>query len=303
MRFHLVLNRRGGTLRTLDVEAFAASAVSILEGAGHHVSVAIVSGEDIADALDAAVSGSAEVVLVGGGDGTISAAAGRLTGSGKALAVLPAGTMNLFARSLGIPLELESAVRAFAAGEIRSVDLASANGQVFVHQFSIGLHARLIELREKAVFRSRLGKMWASARAGASALFRPPRLRVRLAMDHETVQCVTAGVGITNNPFGEGHLPYADMPDEGVLGIYVTRARRKRDLALFVMKLALGRWKTNRHVDIYRSGKVTLSLQSPPRRFGCAIDGELRDLETLTRLEILPGALKVLVPGNEVAGA
>lgn len=298
MHFHIVLNRQGGTLRTLDIEAFAANAGSILEGAGHTVSTSIVDGEQIEESLDAAVSGPAGVILVGGGDGTVSAAAGKLMGSGKALAILPAGTMNLFARSLGIPLELQAAVHAFSSGEIRAVDLASGDGRIFVHQFSIGLHAKLIELREKAEFRSRIGKIWASTRAGIGALFRPPRLKVRLEMDDDIVECATAGVGITNNPFGEGHLPYADMPDEGVLGIYVTRARRKRDLALFAMKLALGRWKTNRHVDIYRSRKVTLTLQSPPRRFGCAIDGELCDLETLTRLEILPGALNVLVPAE-----
>ncbi|MEO3389259.1 diacylglycerol kinase family protein [Mesorhizobium sp. CAU 1741] len=295
MHFHIILNRQGGTLRTLDVDAFAAKSKATLEEAGHTVSTLTVDGKKIEEALTQAVEGPADVIMVGGGDGTVSAAAGKLMNTSKALAILPAGTMNLFARSLAIPLQLETAVNAFAGGEIRSVDLARANDRVFVHQFSVGLHAKLIELREKAEFRSRLGKIWASARAGLNALFRPPNLKVTLEMDDEMVEVATTGVGISNNPFGEGHLPYADMPDKGVLGVYVTRAWRKRDMALFALKMAMGQWKTNPHVDIYQSRKVTLKLKSKPKRFGCAIDGELCDLDGSTRIEILPGALKVLV--------
>ena len=89
----------------------------------------------------------------------------RLMGKKKALAILPAGTMNLFARSLGIPLTLDAAVQSFADGKVQAVDIATANGQPFVHQFSIGMHAKLVHLREKMDFGSRLGKIRASARA------------------------------------------------------------------------------------------------------------------------------------------
>ena len=105
----------------------------------------------------------ADVVLAGGGDGTVSAAAAALMGKKKALAILPAGTMNLFARGLGIPLSLDAAVEAFADGEVRPVDMASANGRPFVHQFSIGMHAKMVGVRDKMEFGSRLGKMRASA--------------------------------------------------------------------------------------------------------------------------------------------
>ena len=101
-------------------------------------------------------------MLAGGGDGTISAAAARLMNSKKALAILPAGTMNLFARGLGIPQTLDAALESFADGEVIAVDMASANGRPFVHQFSIGMHARMVQLRQKMAFGSRLGKMRAS---------------------------------------------------------------------------------------------------------------------------------------------
>jgi len=296
MHFQVILNRDGGSLRTIDVDGFGERLRQVLEAAGHQVAVTIVDGGEMDVALDEAVEGDCDVVMVGGGDGTVSAAAGRLQGSDKALAVLPAGTMNLFARSLAIPLQLDAAVEALAGGTIRAVDVASANGLIFVHQFSIGLHAKLIRLRERRSFNSRLGKMRASLQAGLAAFLNPPRMRATLEVDETEISVTTSGIGVTNNLFGEGHLPYADDPAGGVLGIYITRARRRRDLLVFLANMALGRWKANDKVEIMTAREVKLRIVRPYRRFGCAIDGELRDLDTETVLKLHPGALKVVVP-------
>lgn len=299
MRFQVVLNRDGGTLRRRDADAVAGSLREALEAAGHAVSVAAVAGDGMDAALDEAAAGPADIVMVGGGDGTVSAAAARLAGSDKALAVLPAGTMNLFARSLGIPADLDQAVAAFATGEVRAVDVAEADGRVFVHQFSVGLHTKLIRLREKKSFGSRYGKMIASLQAGFAAFLRPPRLAAALTLDGRETVVRASGIGITNNLLGEGYrLPYAARPDGGVLGVYVTRARRRRDLALFALGALFGRWRRNAHVDVHQAREVTLRLVAHHRRFGCAMDGELAELGTETLLRIRPGALKVLVPAQ-----
>jgi diacylglycerol kinase family enzyme len=296
MHFHVILNRDGGTLKTLDLDQLQQTISTTLAEGGHDVHFERVSGDELEEALDVAVAGDADVVMAGGGDGTISAAASRLAGTEKTLAILPAGTMNLFARSLGIPLQLEAAVACFVDGRIRNVDLGLAGERHFVHQFSVGLHAKLIRLRERREFASRLGKVRASFQAGVDAFLRPPRIRVDLTLDGTPSQVVTSSIGITNNLFGEGHMPYTDTPDEGVLGVYVTRAKRRRDLAKFVVNMAIGRWRANDQVDIRTAREVTLKISSSHRRFGCAIDGELCDLAPQTTLRILPGALKVLVP-------
>lgn len=299
MRFQVILNRDGGSLRTRDVERFADDVRQTLESLGHAVSVTAVTGGGVEAALAEAAAGPCDVVMVGGGDGTVSAAAARLAGSDKALAILPAGTMNLFARSLGIPLDLDAAVAALGAGAIHAVDVATADDRIFVHQFSVGLHAKLIRLRQKKSFGSRLGKMRASVAAGLSTFFRPPRLVAALGVDGREFTVRTAGIGITNNLIGEGYrLPYAARPDGGVLGVYVTRAARRRDLARMLFGVLLGRWQRNEHVDVFEAREVTLRLLAHHRRFGCAIDGELSPLSTVTRLAVLPGALKVLRPAS-----
>jgi diacylglycerol kinase family enzyme len=296
MRFVAVLNRDGGTLRTTDLKAFSERMRRTLEDAGHQVDIEIVSGKQLLRALDKAAEGDANVVLAGGGDGTVSAAAARLMTSEKILAILPAGTMNLFARSLGIPLTLDAAIKSFSDGETKTVDIASANGQPFVHQFSIGMHAKMVHLRSKMEFGSKLGKIRASAKAAWNTVMNPPAIDVVLTIGEAEIVTRTTGIGVTNNLFGEGHLPYADHPDGGVLGIYVTVAQQRVQLLRFLVNMARGKWRDNDQVEIHEAHKVKLKITSRWRRLKSVMDGELGRLERETEIRIHPGALRVLVP-------
>ncbi|MDN5926793.1 MAG: diacylglycerol kinase family lipid kinase [Hyphomicrobiales bacterium] len=299
MNFLMVLNKDGGTFRSLDVEDFIKRTRRTLEDAGHTVKSRIVTSKELALALEEAERDeSTDVVMAGGGDGTVSAAATSVMGSGKVLAVLPAGTMNLFARSLGIPLSLDGAIAAFAAGRIRNADIAIANGRPFVHQFSVGMHPRIVEMRSRMAFSSRLGKIGASLRAALDTIRNPVRLKVTIEMPHNEIVARTAGISISNNLYGEGHLPYADRPDGGVLGVYITSASRRHHLLLLCLTAALGRWRASDRVEIHETETVILKIESR-RRQSCVIDGELRPLEPETKIRILPGALKVLVPDND----
>jgi len=299
MRFAAVLNQYGGTLRTIDIAAFSERIRQTLEAAGHSVQVDIVAGREVAAALEKAIARrNVDVVLAGGGDGTISTAAALLMNKKKALAILPAGTMNLFARGLSIPQTLDAALKSFADGEVMAVDMATANGQPFVHQFSIGMHARMVQLREKMDFASRLGKIHASVRAAWATIKRPPALRVSLTVGKAEIVTRTTGIGISNNLFGEGHLPYADNPAGGVLGIYVSVARKRHHLAQLLLDMLRGRWRQSAHIEVHQADKVVLKIHSPTRKFSAVMDGELIRLERETTIEIHPGALNVLVPAS-----
>ncbi|UVK40179.1 diacylglycerol kinase family lipid kinase [Mesorhizobium sp. AR10] len=299
MRFAAVLNRDGGTLRTTDLSAFSDRMRQTLEAAGHSIDIDIVAGRDIVATLDTVASRrGVDVVLAGGGDGTISAAAARLMDGKKALAILPAGTMNLFARGLGIPQTLDAALKSFADGQVIAVDMASANGRPFIHQFSIGIHARMVQLRQNMEFGSRLGKIRASVRAAWATIKNPPAMRVTLTVGKAEIQTRITGIGITNNLFGEGHLPYADNPAGGVLGIYVTVARQRSELMKFFFNVARGKWRDNEHVEIHQADRAILKIHSAAKKFRAVIDGELVRLDRETIIEIHPGALNVLVPAR-----
>lgn len=300
MRFLAVLNKDGGTLKTTDLEAFSDRTRETLASKGHEIDIEIVEGPMIVKALEkAAQTPNVDVVMAGGGDGTISAAAAALMGKRKALAVLPAGTMNLFARSIEIPLSLDEAVAAFSDGAVRKVDVATANGRPFVHQLSVGMHARMVRLRSKMEYGSRFGKIRASAKAAYGAFMNPPVMDVRLTIGEAEIETRTTGIGITNNLFGEGHLPYADHPDGGVLGIYVTVAEQRSDVARFLLNMARGKWRDNDQVEIHQATKVTLELLSGRKNRDCVIDGELCEIDRSTTVEIHPGSLQVLAAKTE----
>lgn len=296
MKFLAILNRDGGTLRTTDLDALSDFLRRTMEAAGHSGEIEIVQGSGIEAALGRAVARSdVEMVLAGGGDGTISAAAAVLMGTDKTLAILPAGTMNLFARGLGIPLDLEQAILAHASGQVKAVDVATANGRPFIHQFSIGMHARLVQLRSRFEYGSRMGKIWASVRAALGVLRRPPAIDIALDVGEAEIRTTTSGLGISNNVFGQGHLPFADKPDGGVLGIYVAGAANRLELAWLFLAMTLGRWQETEIVEIHECEHATLKILSPTRYQRCVIDGELAALEPETVLKIHPGALRVMV--------
>ncbi len=122
----LLINRRSRRGR----EHFQA-ALDALEGAGVALRVLGPAGSQAhaGELIDAEVRAGAPAIIVGGGDGTLSAAAGRLAGSGTALGVLPLGTGNTFARSLGLPLDLAGAAEVIAGRSVQSVDLGRVNGR------------------------------------------------------------------------------------------------------------------------------------------------------------------------------
>lgn len=300
MHFIGVFNKDGGTFRTMDMPAFAATAEAMFDEHGQTLECRVVEGDDLLAELErAAADPASDVVLAGGGDGTISAAAGICFTHKMALAVLPAGTMNLFARSLGVPLQLDAALSALARGEIGTVDIATANGRPFVHQFSIGLHSRLVRIRNELTYHSRWGKMLASLRAIALALSRPLVFDVEIGTRHRTDRRKATAIAVSNNVLGEGHVPYAEAVDRGVLGVYVVKPMPPADLARLALSLVFGNWKAHPLVSEREVAQVSLRFPHRKASAQAVIDGELIPLERQIYLEIHAQGLRVLLPAHE----
>lgn len=294
-----ILNRDGGTLRTMDLAAYVAHLQEVFEAEGHSFSAVICAGTDLEQCLKNAADSSAEVILAGGGDGTVSAAAIAAWKGDKALGVIPAGTMNLFARSIGVPLDIWEAATALAAGEIRSCDIATANGRAFVHQFSVGMQPRMVHERDEESYGSRFGKMIASTKAVLAMLTRPPAFDARITKDGNVQDTDKFSmIAVSNNLYGEGHIPYADRVDGGVLGVYCAGVLDSAASAKLAADLLLGNWSAN--VD-FKSGtaqEVVLEFPHLKSSAQAAIDGELIALESKVKITVHPGALKVLMPGK-----
>ncbi|MFD2236327.1 diacylglycerol/lipid kinase family protein [Aureimonas populi] len=297
MRIHAILNKAGGTLKTTDLKILGQLIEDEFRMHGHEIDVEVVDGRQVGGALGrAARRTDLDILLVGGGDGTVSGAAAALMGKDIALAILPAGTMNLFARTLQIPLELASAVSALAGGRVTAVDLAVVNGEPFVHQFAVGLHARMVRTRERYDYGSRLGKIWATTRAIASAVRTLPMVRLQIDVDGRTEIIESPAVAVSNNLYGEGHMPFADDPTGGVLGVYICRTRDSVATAGLALDVLRGAWRGSKGMTIVPAKRVRIEHDSGPKEDRAVRDGELVRLDPVCDIEIRPRALKVLVP-------
>jgi len=298
VHFIAILNRNGGTLRTMDLSAFCAEARTLFEAHGHTIDCEIVTGRQIERRLRrAAATPGVDAMIAGGGDGTISSAAGIAYETGMALAVLPAGTMNLFARALKMPMELTEALEAIAGGEIGAVDIATANGRPFVHQFGVGIHARLVRIRESMSYRSRLGKMAASLRSVAAAALNPPVFEAELkTRGNKAERQKVSGIAVSNNLLGDGHIPHADKLDAGLLGIYTAAPVSTAALIKLAAEVLMGKWRESDAVTETRVTEVTLSFPRHRRGLRAVVDGELIKLDREVRLKVHPKALKVVLP-------
>src|SRR6188508_2124413 len=147
MEAAVILNRNKG-----DRGEVAAA----LSAFGVTAKIESVDGDAIGDRAEAAVKGGAKLVVVGGGDGSVSSAAQALAGSGAALGIMPLGTLNHLARDLGIPATLQESVQVIASGRTRSIDVAEVNGRTFVNNAAIGLYPLMVIDREAQ--QDRLGR-------------------------------------------------------------------------------------------------------------------------------------------------
>lgn len=305
MKLAVVLNPAGGTLKNLDADQVAADAAAAFAAAGHEVECSVAPPDDLRKKLeDCAKDKSFDAVVVGGGDGTISTAAAVLAGSGVALGVLPLGTLNLFARSLAVPIDLEQALAALATGETRLVDIAEVNGIRFTNHVSLGLHPRIIRLREAAGYASRLGKMLGDLKAWLRTIRRPPRLDITMHIDGRSVRRRTSLAVVANNPFGEGlgHLPHTDDPAGGRLAVYISGALGHAELWHMSGQAMLGQWLDNPKLETMVCRDVRIAVRG--RAVATAsVDGELVRLDQPMAFRSLPGILKVIAPAKDAAAA
>jgi YegS/Rv2252/BmrU family lipid kinase len=271
--------------------------------------VALAAAHEVADAaalrrlVRDALARGADRVVVGGGDGTISAAAGVLAGTEAALGVLPLGTANDFARSLRIPADLERAAAVIARGRVRTVDVGRAGRRAFLNAASVGVSSALTR-RLGPELKRRAGKL-AYPVAGAAAATAPP-FRARIEWDGEALELRALQIVVGNGRYhGGGRLvaPGARI-DDRALDLYVVAAPGKRAagargrvrelaaLARYAFRLLRGRHLEDPAVLHARAARV--AVRTVPA-LEVDADGELAG-RTPVDFRIDPAALRVLAP-------
>ena len=247
-------------------------------------------------ALAAARRGEIDAVAVGGGDGSIRTVAGVFADSGVPLGVLPLGTMNHFAKDSGVPLDLEKAVEAIASGQIRVVDLAEVNGQVFINNSSIGMYPALVMAREQLRQRHRLAKWIAMGGAFFRLLRHFPRRRLRVSIAGQDAPYRTPCLLVGNNKYAlELFAPKRRKRlDSGELWLYVVKPRTPLGFFVMVCRLCFGRGEHAHDIDTFETDAAEIEARAS--RLPVALDGEVEIMHTPLRYRSRPGALRVIVP-------
>ncbi|HET9640933.1 MAG TPA: diacylglycerol kinase family protein [Allosphingosinicella sp.] len=299
MKVVVIVNRGGGSADGAEErirEAF--------EGTGMAPDVRLVEPGDL-DRLCAEIGGAGDVaaLVAAGGDGTVSTVAAAVAGTGVALGVLPMGTLNHFARDSGIPLDLEAAAAAIAAGRTRRIDAAEVNGRLFVNNSVVGLYPALVrdrEAQQRHFGRSkRLAMLVAAARAAWR--FSSRRLTLRIAGMKAPVETPLLFVG--NNKYETGLLGLGRRAaiDQGELCVYAPLARSRFGFVWLSLRAVIGRPDRQRDF-LTLDGIEEAEVHCRSETLMVAADGEASPMKTPLKYRIRKGALKLILPIGDGEG-
>jgi YegS/Rv2252/BmrU family lipid kinase len=264
----------------------------------HEVDAAIHVARD-GDALEAlanqAATSDASIIVAGGGDGTVSAVASAVIGSGKTLGVLPLGTLNNFSRDLGIPQDLSEAVGLIADNHAAEIDIAEVNGRAFINNSSIGIYPRIVLNRERQQ-RLGKGKWWAAAWAAWRVLRISPFYRIRLEIDGAEFRRKTPFVFVGNNAYEMDlyNIGRRLHLNEGELSVYVLHRGGRVGLLLLALRTLFGRLRQAKDFEEIRTTHLNIEMRR--ESVLVAVDGEISIMTSPLEYRIRPKALRVIVP-------
>lgn len=270
----LLLSPGSGSADDLD----AAKAALVESGIAIVAEIDIEDKDELAEVV-ALPPADRPIVIAAGGDGTVGAAADELAGTGAVLAILPLGTSNDVARSLGISPDPVQAARAIADGVVRAIDtgqviIAGRRPRNFVHAATVGFNVHFAELATSSSLRRRFGR-FTYAVAGAKAMRQHQPFDCELSYAGKSEQLRLVQLSIINAPVFGGSLdlrvPVARMDDRSLVVIAVEEGSALR-LILGTLLTVVGRRRERPGVRAVRTTELRVHVDHP---VDVALDGEI----------------------------
>ena len=292
-----LLNASAGTIEAQGEDKLRHALASAFEKYGLSATLEFLSSAELGAAARRALrrvkAQELDAIVVGGGDGSIRTLASVLADSGVPLGIIPLGTLNHFARDLGIPLDLDGAVALIAAGHAHSVDVGDVNGQIFINNSSIGIYPYLVLERERRRRRKRLAKWTAMILAGLRVLRLLQWRRLAVSAEGCSEPCRSPCVFIGNNEYTLRVPAFGrrERLDAGELCLYVAKARSRLALFWLACRTILGRLDQLRDIRVLKVS--TAEISSRRSRLLVALDGEVNVLRTPLHYRTRPAALRV----------
>jgi YegS/Rv2252/BmrU family lipid kinase len=255
------------------------------------------AGDGTRIAREAAQAGY-DAVIAAGGDGTINEIVNGLAGSQTALGVLPVGTVNVWAREIGLPLQPRATTEALLRTHVRSIDLGRAGDRYFLLMAGVGFDAAVVnEVRGDE--KKRLGALAYVLRA-INLGMRFQGIRVRLTLDGVVLRRRVLLVVLGNTQLYGGVLKITARAsiDDGLLDVCVINGNNLLDAPLRVLLILLQRHSLDPRLEYHRARTIRIESRRP---LPVQVDGDVIGHTPMT-IEAVPGALRVLLPPNMPAG-
>lgn len=295
-RVAVVLNRESGTIAGLGPDKVSDRLKSLMEEAGLGMELHCVPGSDIESALRESLHGEAEAVIIGGGDGTVAAAAGIFSGSSKPLGILPLGTFNLAARDVGMPLDWEKAAAVLLDAPVAEMDLLDVGGNPALCVLVLGFYPAL-QMGQPEYHGSWLLKAWRTARTALRSAASFPPLQLVVTKDGKRTVHRSRIALLANNDYEDlfGLIPRRKSLDGGYFTLYISTHRTRLGMIKSFLAWTIGRWKQDRELTVLKA--TDIEIQVPRRRrLPVMRDGEIEKTGMPLRITLLPKALRVLAP-------
>lgn len=232
---------------------------------------------------------SGATIIVLGGDGTMNTIANLLVGTQAVMAPIPGGTFNHFTKDLGIAQDLDEALKSLKKAKIKKVDTVSVNGTYFVNNSLLGLYPYSLQIR--STLEGVYGKWPAAILAVTKAITQFHTYRISI----NGVTYSTPFVFIGNNRFGLERLglPGRHSFDEGVMSVYIARARSRKDIIVLSYATMLGHLKDMKEFEMLEIGKK-FTVYTRRKHMRVSHDGELSRMKTPLKYELHPKSLRIL---------
>lgn len=294
--YDILINAGSGAVQAMPegelVRRIAASGLSVDD-------CHIVSGDAMEKTLCAMI-GRAGDILIGGGDGTVRSCAAMMKAADRPFGILPLGTMNLLARDLGVPPDLDAALAAYARGAtVRRIDVATANDELFLCSACVGTIPELSDFREENREKGMPLLLPAMAARTITGMDRMARRPLRLALDGRRMVIRTATLVVANNLLDQDDrggiegLQRGDLAC-GRLGVYAAYAPRLIDKVRLVLKMGGGGWQRDPGVREWAGRELRVDTGAATERV--SLDGETVDLAAPVSFKVEPRGLPVLIP-------
>lgn len=232
------------------------------------------------------------LLFVCGGDGSLNEAANGLAGSETALAMIPAGTVNIWARETGIPSKPLAAVRTAVEGERRRVDLGKAGRRYFLLMAGYGLDGA-VSRRVSPALKGRLGAAaYVLAGVRESLSYRGSPLTLRLDGEEQRAEVLMLVAGNTRNYAGLVQVTPEARVDDGLLDVCIYEGRGVADIVLHVLRTVLRRHRRSKKVRYRQVRRLELGWEQP---LPVQLDGDAYE-ESPAEVMVVPSALWVAVP-------